>query len=378
MNNPKSEPKHILFLFSDTGGGHRSAAEAMVEALHLEYKDRVTTELVDFIKDYAPRPLNQMPAWYPYMVRVPDLWGVSYQLSNGWRRTRAALNVAYPYTRQSLRRMMEQHPADLIVSVHPLATSQLLHALGKKRPPFVTVVTDLVTTHAFWYEPKIDLCIVPTEGARQRGLKNRVPESKIRVVGLPVADRFCHPANDRVALRQALGWPVDQPMVLLVGGGDGMGPLGKTAEAIAASHLRAGMAVVAGRNHKLKNSLETRSWPIFTRVYGFVRNMPDMMQAADILVTKAGPGTICEALNAGLPMILYSRLPGQEDGNIQYVVEEGAGVWAPEPEQIVDALRTWLESPEKLTQTSANCQRLARPQASHQIAHLLGEMVGLD
>lgn len=372
------DSRHILFLFSDTGGGHRSAAEAIIEALELTYGKRVTIELLDFIKEYAPRPLNQMPAWYPYMVRVPDFWGVNYQLSDGWRRTRAVLNVSYPYTRQALQRMKQQHPADLIVSVHPLATSQIVRALGKTRPPFATVVTDLVTTHAFWYEPGVDLCIVPTEGAKQRALKYRVPEAKIRVVGLPVADRFCQPVQDRQKLRQELGWHTDQPMVLLVGGGDGMGPLGKTAEAISAANLPVGMAVVTGRNKKLKESLEARSWSSFTKIYGFVRNMPDMMQAADILVTKAGPGTICEALNAGLPMILYSRLPGQEDGNISYVVEEGAGVWAPEPSRIVEALRTWLEQPDLHAQASANCQRIARPQAARQIAHLLGEMVGLD
>jgi 1,2-diacylglycerol 3-beta-galactosyltransferase len=66
--------------------------------------------------------------------------------------------------------------------------------------------------------------------------------------------------------------------------------------------------------------------------------------AADVLVTKAGPGTICEALNAGLPMALYSRLPGQEEGNIDYVCKNGAGVWAPHPECIVAALRNWVEN----------------------------------
>ena len=202
MNEPKPTPKHILFLFSDTGGGHRSAAEAITEALALEYGEQVTTELLDFIKEYAPHPLNQMPAWYPYMVRVPDLWGVNYQLSDGWRRTRAVLNVAYPYTYRALNRMKQEHTADLIVSVHPLATSQILRALGKPRPLFATVVTDLVTTHAFWYEPEVDLCIVPTEGAKRRALKYRVPESKIRVVGLPVADRFCQSVQDKQALRQ--------------------------------------------------------------------------------------------------------------------------------------------------------------------------------
>ncbi len=77
--------------------------------------------------------------------------------------------------------------------------------------------------------------------------------------------------------------------------------------------------------------------------------MPDFMRASDCLITKAGPGTISEAFIAGLPMILYSYMPGQEDGNIDYVVNEGAGVWAPRPELVVSALRRWLNDPKSIT-----------------------------
>jgi 1,2-diacylglycerol 3-beta-galactosyltransferase len=116
--------------------------------------------------------------------------------------------------------------------------------------------------------------------------------------------------------------------MLLRGGGEGMGLLERIARLLGIA-IPAGLAVITGRNQKLKERLEAATWPDHTFIYGFVRNMPDMMEAADILLTKAGPGTISEALNAGLPMILYSRLPGQEDGNIHYVVDEGAGIWAP-------------------------------------------------
>ncbi len=93
--------------------------------------------------------------------------------------------------------------------------------------------------------------------------------------------------------------------------------------------------------------------------------------------SKAGPGTISEALNAGLPMILYSRLPGQEDGNVTYVESEGAGVWAPHPEKIVATLRAWIENPQVRASAAAACRRLARPQAARQIAHILAEYVGI-
>jgi 1,2-diacylglycerol 3-beta-galactosyltransferase len=272
--------------------------------------------------------------------------------------------------------LLARHPSDLIVSVHPLANAPFVRALGKVHPPFITVVTDLVSAHAFWFHRKVDLCVVPTEAARERALHCGLHPSQVRLVGLPVADRFCQPRGDKSSLREKLGWPQDGPMILLVGGGDGMGPLERTAVAIDQAGLPAGLAVIAGRNQRLKQKLETHSWstPVYT--YGFVHDMPDLMAAADILVTKAGPGTITEAMNAGLPIILYSKLPGQEDGNVAHVVSNGAGVWAPTPERIIDVLRTWLERPDLLAKAAENSHRLANPRAARQIANILAERLG--
>jgi 1,2-diacylglycerol 3-beta-galactosyltransferase len=249
--------------------------------------------------------------------------------------------------------------------------------MGKDRPPFTTIVTDLATAHAFWYDPKADLCLVPTEEAYRRAVKYKVPMERVHITGLPVSDRFCHPVKDRSALREQLSWPQELPMTMLVGGGEGMGPLAETAEAIATSGIRTGLAVVCGRNKKLKERLDSCKWKYPTFIYGFVRNMPDLMGAADVLVTKAGPGTVTEALNAGLPMILYSKLPGQEDGNVTFVTKEGAGVWAPKPQLIVSSLKEWIYDPEKRKQAALTCQRLARPQAAHDIASILASQVGL-
>lgn len=378
MNKFSNNPPHILFLFSDTGGGHRSAAEAIIEALDLEYGDTYSTEMVDIFKEYAPPPLNQLPALYPQMVRVPQVWGLGYKLSNGDRRAKLMMASAWPYIRRSLRQLIAQHPSDLIVSVHPLANTPFLRALGQNRPPFITVVTDLVTTHALWYHRQSDLCLVPTEEAKQRAIKFGLDEEQVQVVGLPVADRFCQPLGDRSALRAKFGWPQDRPLILLVGGGEGMGPVDKTARAIAETCYSACLIVIAGRNHALKERLEAHDWPIPTFIYGFVREMPDFMRAADILVSKAGPGTICEALIAGLPMILYSRLPGQEDGNVSYVVSQGAGVWAPDSFQLLETLKHWLQYPEERQKAALSCHRLARPQAARQIAHILAAKLALS
>lgn len=368
---PKQRTR-VLFLFSDTGGGHRSAAEAIIEALEQRYPEIIEARMVDVLKDYAPRPLDRLPDLYPDMARHPQMWGLGYKLSDGPQA--AFLEIAFwPYVRRAMKRLVHEQVAECIVSVHPLFNTAYLRAAGKDHPPFITVVTDLVTAHSLWYEPKVDLCIVPTERAAQRARECNLSEDIIRVIGLPVAQRFCDPVGDRSLLRAALGWPPDLPVVLLVGGGEGMGPLEETAEKINAIDLDLAIAIVTGRNAALKKKLEERVWPKQTFLYGFERRMPEMMRAATLLVTKAGPGTITEALNAGLPMVLYSHLPGQETGNIDYVVEAGVGLWAPGPQRSAEAVRWWLWNQEVLEAAGAACQRLARPQAAMEIAEVIAE-----
>jgi len=101
------------------------------------------------------------------------------------------------------------------------------------------------------------------------------------------------------------------------------------------------------------------------------------MRAADAIVTKAGPGTIAEALVAGLPVVIYSKLPGQEDGNVTYVENSGVGVWAPDPLKVVRTLTRWVSRPQERAQVVENCHTAARPDAARVIARALGEKIGL-
>ncbi|MFP3854933.1 MAG: MGDG synthase family glycosyltransferase, partial [Anaerolineales bacterium] len=358
------------------GGGHRSAAEAIIEALNKHYPDRCEPLLVDVIKDYLPRPLDMLPESYPIMARVPEAWELGFRLLDGRRRGQAFSTAFWPYIKSRVEQLVQEQPADLIVSVHPLLTDPVLKAWGKDRPYFITVVTDLITGPALWYHRKVDLTIVPTVEARRRAIDVGVPAERVRVIGLPVAERFTHPAGEPAQLRQELGWPQDVPLVLLVGGAEGMGPLYQTARAIARLKGDFALAVVAGRNEGLKRRLEAVDWEVPTIIHGFEREMHKLMQAATLLVTKAGPGTITEALNAGLPMVLYSRIPGQEDGNVDYVVDKSVGTWAPSPQATAGAVRTWLSSPSRLAEASKACKEMARPQAAVEIAEILISNLG--
>jgi len=363
-------PQRIVILFSDTGGGHRASGEAIQEALNLKYGDRIQVSMVDVFKKYTPYPFNQLPAWYPTMIkRGIRAWGAGFKASDGRQRSRILANSTYPYTRWSFRRFLRENPADLYVSVHPLLTMPAVRALGRPRPAFVTVVTDLVSAHAFWFYPKVDEIIVPTQGAFERAVAHHVPPAKVKVIGLPVSQKFCAPPGDKTELRKTLGWQTEPTTLLLVGGGEGMGPLFDIARGIATAGLPIQLVIVAGRNEVLKKDLDRVDWEIPTTVYGFVTNMPDLMRAADLIVTKAGPSSVVEAINAGLPIVLSSALPGQEEGNVRFVVDNGAGLWAPGPQKVVAAVRQLLEgdSPQ-LAEAAANARRLARPEAAMDIA----------
>jgi 1,2-diacylglycerol 3-beta-galactosyltransferase len=378
MNGEVPRKPHVVFFFSDTGGGHRSAAEAIIEALHFEFGDALTTEMVDAFKNHAPFPLNKSSNIYTTMVKAPRLWEASFYATDGRARSRLITASVWPYVRRSVKAMVRSHPADLIVTVHLYANTFALKALGSDHPPFFTVVTDFVTTHALWFDKRADLIFVPTEAAYQRAVGYGMSPEKVMVAGFPVGDRCCVPAGNKSPLRKKLNWPLDKPIVLLVGGGEGMGPIAKTARAIDESGLNLGLVIVAGRNQRLKAALEAKQWENSTLIYGFTQEMPDFMRAADILVTKSGAATIAEGLNANIPMVIYAKVPGQEDGNVTFLVESGAGVYTPKPQLVVRALARWLTRPQERQKVADNARRVARPDSARIIAKAIGEKLGLS
>lgn len=371
-------PKRILFLMSDTGGGHRAAAEAIRDALYERYGQlQVQAELVDVYRSMR-FPASVMPEFYPWIINHSKrLWSLAYRMSDSPRSSKLTSSITYRYNRDKLRQMIRQHPADVVVCVHSVTAQPVMSAYQSfpTRPPFVTVVTDLVSTPIFWYDPRVDRCLVPTQIAFERGLMFGLKPQQLRVTGLPVHANFSRAVTDtdQAAVRAELGWDANLPTVLMVAGGDGLGTLYETTKAMVEKGLKCQIVVIAGRNKSLQAKLEkaAQTWrkqqPI--HLYGFVTQMPRLMVATDMLVTKAGPATISEACIAGLPMILSDYIPGQEDGNITYVIENNIGVYAPTPQKVASAVEQWLnEGREALRQRGERARAVSNPNAVWDIA----------
>ncbi len=364
---------------SDTGGGHRSAAEAIADALEREFPGRYDMTIADAIARSAWYPFNHMPSWYlPVVTYGETWWGRGFHTTNHRPVIRGAQPLLDVMMGYKLRRLVRENAPDLVVSVHPLLTGMAQRAVSAVRPgvPFVVVVTDLFDPHGIWFEPKATLTLVATGGADTTARRYGVPTEKIRVVGQPVSLRFLSRGRSKAEQRTELGLEPEQTTVLLVGGGEGMGKLYEIARSIAGAKLPVQLVVIAGRNKGLRDKLQATEWEIPVVVQGFVTNMPGWMRASDVLITKAGPGTIMEGLACGLPILLSGYLPGQEEGNVIFVEQSGVGVLRETPEEIARTLDEWVTpGNETLAKYSARARELARPGAALDIAAILDDVV---
>lgn len=372
---------HILILMSDTGGGHRAAAEAIQHAIErVDDRRQFTVELLDFIKETAIPPWDQIGRLYrPAVDRASWIYGTVFKLTSPRpiRRGLTAINASIAGPK--MWNLLRKHRADLIVSVHPLATGVPGNLLRRFRRdiPFVVVVTDLATGHPFWYWRGATATFVASEEARRRAIEAGVRDEQIEITGLPIDLRFAELPNRKEAMKREYGMPSDRAMLLLIGGGEGMGNLEGYARAIDSSDLPLSLMVVAGRNEGLRRRLTAHPWKIPAQITGFVRDMPRRMAAADLLITKAGPGTLCEGLAASLPIFISGFIPGQEEGNVRWVVDGGAGRFTPTADEVLIALHGMFDrnGPTPLYDDArAAAQRLARPEAALTIAHRLMEM----
>jgi 1,2-diacylglycerol 3-beta-galactosyltransferase len=269
-----------------------------------------------------------------------------------------------------------------IVTFHPLVSKAAV-AAGRSAPaktPVVTVVTDLITPHTAWRYDKVDHIVVPSASVRWRCHLDGFARDRCSEIGLPVGPPFeTGPLRlaERPALRQRLGLSEGRFVAVLTGGGEGSGGLAKRAEALISTFADVEVVAICGRNRRLEAKLHRIAGRYAGRliVKGFVDNMADWLRAADVVVTKAGPGTIAEAACCGAPMLLTSHVPGQEKGNTEFVVGAGAGRAVPGIADLVAEVGALRLDPGAVDAMRAAAARLSRPHASADIATLIDSTV---
>jgi len=440
----KGGPLKVLFLSSDTGGGHRASAEALAKQFQRHYPN-TTYSLLDVWTADGCLPYRTLVPTYKHLSAHPRQWRLLYHISNTGPYMLIVDIHSFLTCERKVRRRIKSYNPDVVVSVHPtmnnipiIATRKIAKEEGR-HVPFFTVVTDFGSGHCTWFKNGVDRIYVASERIRRLAKRRGgVKDEKLVMSGLPIRHQFAVEAGNmgqrrspvgmayQRMVREELGVDVDKKTVLVMGGGEGVGSLSDIVDSLYVTFSKQGIdatiLVVCGRNAKLQKKLETRDWEQiikqserlkkrrhFHRLrwmvpskrirqslkraakaakegtleaskkgsvdvvgLGFVTEMAKYMVASDVLVTKAGPGTIAEAAALGLPVMLTSFLPGQEAGNVNIVLDGGFGDFCDEPWGISEEVACWLRDEALMDIMSVAASDVGVPNAASDIVLDIG------
>ena len=334
--------KRILFIISDTGGGHRSAANAIAAELGGSAECR----LVDLLRSSGLPGISKAPELYGFFSAGHiGLYNLIFRLSDRMSYMNWSSGLLYKMARSRIRKMMDDFPPDVVVVIHPLAVRPMCAFRDETgaRWPVVTVVTDLVSIHASWISPRSDLYLMPTAEAVNLAVKSGLPNEKVRLSGFPVHPRFLTPPPDRLAAKAQLTIDPGRFTVLIVSGGAGGGRVAELVDELENGCPECTLLVVTGRNEALKSDLEQHTPQSSNiKIFGFVTNMELLMAASDAAITKAGPGTIMEAAAFSRRLIITGAVGLQEAGNIDFVLRNGLGVHCPRPGDVAREVKRMI------------------------------------
>lgn len=379
-----SSATRVLILSASIGGGHVAAARALESA----FAELGTPALHVDLLEHTAAPFRRLyrQAYFDLVRTVPDLveWlgrrlDRPSERATLQRRLRARAVRLLSY---EVPRIIDKHGATVVVHTHFLGAEIISGRMRRHRPlPQAVVITDFFA-HAFWLQPGVARYFVATSDVRAQLLTAGVDDHRVRVTGIPIDPRFgllsaAHARGERHDVTRDSG----RERLLVLASGLGERQLREIMSQLAAFRWPLRVTVVCGRSTELltvaRSLVEGREGPVSFEVVGFTNEVPELMLRSALCVTKPGGLTSSEALAAGLPLMLVSPYPLQEEINANYLLENGCAVRAEPLSTFSHKLRALLESPARLEGMRAAARSLARPHAAHEVANcVLNELSG--
>lgn len=362
----------ILIATVTAGGGHNAAAAALEEAWRALRPDDAV-DRVDLLKFFSPLHKRIYADGYvKFVEHAPELWGMLFSKTDNPKIVNrfSKWSRAFPSaSRSKFKKHLQAFKPDAVLCTHflPHELLGLLRKSAKTPQPFVTTVVTDFEAHALWMDPCVDLFCVAADETKARLVARGIPAEKIVVTGIPISAKFSS-RPDPKSVRKAYGLRDDLPVMLVLGGGFGMGPVAEILAELdkAAGHFQT--VVVAGRNEKLRRELGARDHIHPTHVLGFSSNMHELMAIADLIITKPGGLTTSEALAMGKPLFILNPIPGQEAANSDFLLERGAAAKANRVEDLPFRVGQ-LTGSKKLSDMARAAKALGRPLAAQAICN---------
>jgi processive 1,2-diacylglycerol beta-glucosyltransferase len=366
----------ILITTATAGAGHLAAAAALDEAWRA-FRPTDIVEQLDLVKFFSPLHRKIHADGYVKIVsHAPEIWGLMFGKTDNpaaARRFNRLKRVFPSKSRGRFMRFVNGFGPDVVLCTHylPLETLAELRAKAGSRgeqvaahPLVVSIVTDF-EAHALWMDPCVDLYCVAAEETRARLIARGAPVENVIATGIPIAGRFSHKPDPK-SVRQRLGLRDDQPILLVLSGGFGMGPIAGIVAELDKVGCSFQTVVVTGRNEELRRELAAQDRRHPTHVLGYCSNMHELIGTADLIITKPGGLTTSEVLAMGKPIFIVSPIPGQEAANSDFLLERGAAVKVNRVEDLPFRLDQLLAS-RKLSEMARHAKALGRPNAARHI-----------
>ena len=366
--------RRVLVLSASVGAGHLRAAQAVELALRqldpaAEVRNLDVLELTNavFRRVYAK-------AYLDLVNLAPHALGYFYELMDRpvtGRRSADRLRVLVERLNlQKFLRFIESDPWDVIVSTHflPAEMLSLLRKEGRIHTPHLTATTDF-ETHRLWVNQPCDHYFTATEEGAAYLEYWGVPVADVSVTGIPIHPAFSESKSRADCLRRQ-GLAGDRPIVLQLAGGFGVGPVEKLYRGLLEIDVPLEIVLVTGRNEKLKQQMQQVQPPARhrTKVLGFTDTIDELMNVADLVVSKPGGLTTSEVLAKGAAMVIVNPIPGQETRNSDFLLEGGAAIKINNIGTLRYKLTRLLRDGEQLTTMKRNATRLGKPRAAFEIA----------
>jgi processive 1,2-diacylglycerol beta-glucosyltransferase len=364
--------KRILVLSVSAGAGHVRAAEAIVAHARADFP-QLSVRHLD-VMQVVPKLFKQIYAelYIKLASGLPEAWGWLYRKTDREPKgslTEKARRGLQQLCSQRLYDEIDQFGPDAIVCTHFLPAEILATAAAQRRIncPVWVQVTDF-DLHHMWLHDGVAGYFVANEELAFRLSSFGVSNDRITIGGIPVMPGFVtHPSRTLTA--QRLGFDPSRTTLLMMGGGAGAGMQEKLVNDLMTQHPELQLIVMTGRNQRLLNSLQAlqTSYPERLRPIGFTDEVPALMACADLAITKPGGLSTSECLVMGLPMLLINPIPGQEERNAAYLIQEGAALRADDPATLQFRLNRLLKDKEALARMRSRALALGTPRAAHAV-----------
>jgi 1,2-diacylglycerol 3-beta-galactosyltransferase len=332
--------ERVLLLHTATGNGHRSVAQAVRESI-ARASNAKCWELEVFA-EVRPPLIGRWPSVYSLLsTRSVWLYNLTFRVTDSYWINAAMCDAIYRLAKPSIRAILLDTDPDVVVATAPFVAQVAVRARSDLQAKFriVNVVSDLVTPHASWVCREADVTAVCSPFAKIQLLKLGMRDENIHEIILPVQSDF-YEGSTRKDQRRELGLDVARFTITLSGGGLGSGPVLSCAKALNRAFPEAQLLIVAGHNRRLYELLRSRFRGDRHKVYSFTAQMPALLRACDVVVSKAGPSSIMEACAAGRPVVVIGEIGIQEKGNGNLIQRLGIGYNAENISEMIAVVRS--------------------------------------